>query len=349
MNFSATKTILVTGGLGYIGSHTVVMLLEQGFSVVIVDNLSNSQAFIEERIREVADGTLQVYIEDVTNEKALEAIFQKHDIAGVLHFAAHKAVGESMQKPLEYYHNNISGLISLLACMKKYEVDNIIFSSSCTVYGEAEQLPINEQAPFQEAASVYGRTKQIAEHILHDFANACSKKIVSLRYFNPVGAHPSARLGELPGGIPDNLVPYITQTAAGVREYLFVFGNDYPTRDGTAIRDYIYIMDLADAHVLALQRLLSLNFEDFQSPEIYNLGTGRGYTVLEVISAFEKASGTELPYKFAPKREGDVTAAYADNKKAKEELGWQANTSLEYALSTAWKWEQAYRSEQSGS
>lgn len=339
------KTVLVTGGLGYIGSHTVVLLLEQGFDVVVVDDLSNSKEFIAQRIEEITGKTIQLYISDIKDLEAVKKIFEAHQLSGIMHFAAYKAVGESMKVPMRYYNNNLIGLLNLLEAMKIHQVDNFIFSSSCTVYGQAEKLPVDESAPFLPASSVYGRTKQMGEDILADFARAENKKVISLRYFNPIGAHPSARIGELPLGVPDNLVPYVTQTAVGIREKLSVFGSDYPTRDGTAIRDYIYVMDLAEAHVLALKKLLNDATVSNQNPQIYNLGTGTGSTVLEVIQAFSQATNIEIPYQFAEKRAGDVIAAYADNQKAKKELDWQASTSLQFSLKTAWEWEKAYREE----
>lgn len=331
------EKILVTGGLGYIGSHTVVALQQSGYEVVIIDDLSNSELFVLDRISEITGTKPDFHQIDLKDEKSVQQFFSENKIDGVIHFAAHKAVGESVEKPLMYFKNNILGLLHVLAAMKENEVDHFIFSSSCTVYGQADQMPIDEAAPIKKAESPYAKTKQMGEEILEDFVSAFEKKVISLRYFNPVGAHPSALIGELPKGIPNNLVPFVTQTAAGIREQLSVFGNDYPTRDGTAIRDYIFVCDLADAHVKALRRLLEN--KNKENLEIFNLGTGIGSTVLEVVKTFESVNDLKLNYKIVGRRAGDITEAYADNTKAAKELGWEPETSLEESMRTAWKWQ----------
>lgn len=332
--------IVVTGGLGYIGSHTVVALLNQGHEVVIVDNLSNSSFSVLEGITEITDKTPEFYKFDLRDKDSVTEFFDENDdIDGIIHFAASKAVGESVEKPLLYYENNINALVYILQEMKRKSLSNFIFSSSCTVYGQADELPITENAPVKKAASPYGNTKKIGEDIIEDFCKSQNAfKAISLRYFNPIGAHPSAKIGELPIGVPQNLVPFITQTAIGKRKELSVFGDDYDTADGTCIRDYIHVMDLAEAHVRAVERLFKN--ESDQNYEVFNLGTGSGNSVLEMIQTFEKTTGEELPYKIAARREGDITAAYADTKKANEILGWKAKRGLEEALSSAWKWEQ---------
>ncbi len=330
-------TILVTGGLGYIGSHTVVELLNNNFEVVIVDDLSNSEKFILKNIEEVAGKKPIFYPFDLKRKELLKQVFEAHHIEGCIHFAAYKAVGESQEKPVDYYENNLFSLINLLQEMKERNISHFIFSSSCTVYGQADQMPIDENTPLKTPESTYGKTKQMGEEILKDFALAHHKKIALLRYFNPIGAHPSAKLGELPIGVPNNLVPYVMQTAAGIREKLSVWGNDYPTEDGTAIRDYIYVVDLAKAHVKALQKLISENSETVI--DIFNLGTGKGSSVLEVVKAFELANDVEVPYQICEKRAGDITVAYANANKAEKELNWKADTSLEEALRTTWQWQ----------
>lgn len=334
--------IVVTGGLGFIGSHTVVELQNEGYEVVAIDNLSNSSVEVLDGIERIT-GKKPVFENlDLRNKAAVQDFFNRHtDVKGVIHFAASKAVGESVENPLLYYENNINALVYLLQEMNKLEQPNFIFSSSCTVYGQAEKMPITEDASVQPAASPYGNTKQIGEEIITDTVKVTPIKAILLRYFNPIGAHPSAEIGELPLGIPQNLVPFITQTAIGLREKLAVFGDDYPTSDGTAVRDYIHVVDLAKAHVVALQRLL--NKQNQAAVETFNLGTGKGSSVLEVIRAFEKVSGQKLNYQIVGRREGDITEAYANTDKANTVLGWKAQSTLEEALSSAWKWEQKIR------
>lgn len=333
----------MTGGLGFIGSHTVVALQKEGYEVVIIDNLSNSSIDVLGGITEITGITPEFENFDLREKTAVKNFFEKYpDIEGIIHFAASKAVGESVEKPLLYYENNISSLIYLLKQLGKKENPKFIFSSSCTVYGQADELPITEDAPVKPAESPYGNTKQIGEEIIRDTAKINdSFKAISLRYFNPIGAHPSAEIGELPLGVPQNLVPFITQTAIGKREQLSVFGDDYPTEDGTAIRDYIHVMDLAEAHVQAMERLIK--GEEKSNYEVFNLGTGKGNSVLEVIKAFEKVSGMDLPYKIVGRREGDITAAYADTTKANNDLKWKAERSLEDALESAWKWQKVVK------
>lgn len=334
--------ILVTGGLGFIGSHTVVELQNEGFEVVVVDNLSNSSEQVLEGIFSITGKKPFFEKIDLRDKKSVQELFQKYnDIFGVIHFAASKAVGESVANPLLYYENNVTALVYLLQELQKLPKAQFIFSSSCTVYGQAEKMPITENASVQKAMSPYGNTKQIGEEIIEDVAKISEINAILLRYFNPIGAHPSAAIGELPIGVPQNLVPYITQTAIGLREQLSVYGTDYPTPDGTAIRDYIHVVDLAKAHVVALQRLMQHKNED--KVEVFNLGTGTGSSVLEVITAFEKVSGEKLNYKLVGRREGDVVAAYANTDRANSVLGWKAASSLEEALESAWKWEQKIR------
>jgi len=338
------KKILVTGGLGFIGSHTVVELQNEGFEVVVIDDLSNSSEEVLTGIEAITDKRPIFEKLDLKEKSSVEHFFKTHsDISGVIHFAASKAVGESVENPLLYYENNLNTLIYMLKEVLDLETPNFIFSSSCTVYGQAEKMPITENAPVQPAESPYGNTKQIGEEIIKDTCKVNTHlNAIALRYFNPIGAHPSAKIGELPIGVPQNLVPFITQTAAGLRECLSVFGNDYPTPDGTCIRDYIHVVDLAKAHVIALKRLLeqrnaSSNFETF------NVGTGVGSSVLEVITSFEKVSGQSLHYKFAPRREGDVISAYAHTEKANTILGWKAQSTLDDAMRSAWDWEKHIR------
>ena len=335
--------IVVTGGLGFIGSHTVVELQNEGFEVIVIDNLSNSSESVLDGIFNIT-GKRPVFEKmDLRNKESVQDFFQKnHDISGVIHFAASKAVGESVGNPLLYYENNLNSLVYILQELKELPSANFIFSSSCTVYGQAEIMPITENASVQAAMSPYGNTKQIGEEIITDTAKVTSINSILLRYFNPIGAHPSAEIGELPLGVPQNLVPFITQTAIGLREKLSVFGSDYPTPDGTAVRDYIHVVDLAKAHVIALQRLL--NKQNIDKVETFNLGTGTGSSVLEVIQAFEKVSGQKLNYQIVGRREGDITSAYANTDKANSVLGWKTQLSLEDALSSAWKWEQKIRS-----
>ena len=335
--------ILVTGGLGYIGSHTVVELLNNNFEVVIIDDLSNSEKFILKNIEEVSGKKPVFYPFDLKRKELLKQVFDAHKIDGCIHFAAYKAVGESQEKPVDYYENNLFSLINLLQEFKERNISNFIFSSSCTVYGQADKMPIDEETVLKLPESSYGKTKQMGEEILKDFATAHQKKITLLRYFNPIGAHPSAKLGELPIGIPNNLVPYVMQTAAGIREKLSVWGDDYPTEDGTAVRDYIYVVDLAKAHVKALQKLI--NSTENTQIDIYNLGTGKGSSVLEVVHAFEKANDVNVPYQICERRAGDITIAYANADKAERELGWKADTTLEEALRTTWQWQKYLESQ----
>ncbi len=334
--------VLVTGGAGFIGSHTVVSLAEAGFNPVILDDFSNSEQNVLDGLEQILGFKPRTYAEDCNNRETLARIFEQEKIDGVIHFAAYKAVGESMQKPLAYYQNNLGSLIVLLQTMQEHGVSNLIFSSSCTVYGEPDALPVTEQTPVKPASSVYGNTKQIGEEMMHDTVAAGNKlKTIALRYFNPIGAHPSAAIGELPRGVPSNLVPFITQTAAGLRESLTIFGDDYPTPDGTCIRDYIHVLDLAEAHVAALQFLLDMKADNYY--DIFNIGTGHGASVMELVKSFEKVSGQSLNYKIGPRRAGDVTAVYADVQKAEQQLGWKAQRSMEKALADAWHWEQAIR------
>jgi UDP-glucose 4-epimerase len=334
--------ILVTGGLGFIGSHTVAELQNTGYDVVVIDDLSNASLNVLNGIEAITGKKPAFEQIDLRDKAAVQDFFTKYtDITGVIHFAASKAVGESVQNPLLYYENNIGALVYILQELQKKDAANFIFSSSCTVYGQAEKMPISEDTPVQPAMSPYGNTKQIGEEIIRDVAKISNIDAILLRYFNPVGAHPSANIGELPLGVPQNLVPFITQTAMGLRQELSVFGDDYPTVDGTCVRDYIHVVDLAKAHVTALQRLIDK--KNTEKVEVFNLGTGRGNSVLEVIKAFEKASGKSLNYKIVPRREGDVTEAYADTTKANNILGWKAELSLDEALASAWKWEQKVR------
>jgi UDP-glucose 4-epimerase len=335
--------ILVTGGLGFIGSHTVVELQSEGFEVVIVDNLSNSSEEVLKGIVAISGKTPHYEKLDLREKAVVQNFFKKHDdIAGVIHFAASKAVGESVENPLLYYENNINTLVYLLQELQQKQDANLIFSSSCTVYGQAEIMPITEDASIQVAMSPYGNTKQIGEEIITDVTKVTNINAILLRYFNPIGAHPTAEIGELPIGVPQNLVPFITQTGFGLRKELSVYGDDYPTPDGTAVRDYIHVVDLAKAHVIAMQRLLYK--KNLDKVETFNLGTGTGSSVLEVINAFEKVSGKKLPYKIVARREGDITSAYANTDKANDVLGWTAKSTLEEAMASAWKWEQKIRS-----
>jgi len=335
--------VLVTGGLGFIGSHTVVELQNEGFEVVIIDNLSNSSEEVLKGIVAISGKTPLFEKMDLRDKASVQSFFKKHnDVTGVIHFAASKAVGESVENPLLYYENNINTLVYILQELQQMPEANFIFSSSCTVYGEAEKMPITEDASIQVAMSPYGNTKQIGEEIITDVTKVTNVNAILLRYFNPMGAHPSAEIGELPIGVPQNLVPFITQTGIGLRKELSVYGDDYPTPDGTCIRDYIHVVDLAKAHVVALQRLL--NKKNLAKVETFNLGTGTGSSVLEVITTFEKVSGKKLPYKIVGRREGDIISAYANTDKANTVLGWKAQSTLEQALASAWRWEQKIRS-----
>ncbi len=335
--------ILVTGGLGFIGSHTVVELQNEGLEVIVVDNLSNTSLSVLDGIQNITGKVPAFEQLDLRDKEKVHDFFRRHsDIDGVIHFAASKAVGESVENPLLYYENNINTLVYILQELQQKPSANFIFSSSCTVYGQAERMPITEDSSVQTAMSPYGNTKQIGEEIITDTAKVTNINAILLRYFNPIGAHPSAEIGELPLGVPQNLVPFITQTGVGLRQELSVYGNDYPTPDGTAIRDYIHVVDLAKAHVIAMQRLL--NKKNLAKVETFNLGTGTGSSVLEVIKAFEKVSGQKLPYKIVARREGDITEAYANTDKANTVLGWKAQSTLEEAMASAWKWEQKIRS-----
>jgi len=336
------KKILVTGGLGYIGSHTVVVLQEAGYEVVIIDNLSNTSIDVLQGITEITNISPTFERLDLRIKTDVVDFFQKHDtIDGVIHFAASKAVGESVKNPLLYYENNINSLVYLLQECKAHGISNFIFSSSCTVYGEPDKSPINEEAPIKEAISPYGNTKQISEEILRDVCKVSNLNVIALRYFNPIGAHKSALIGELPVGVPQNLVPFITQTAAGIRKELSVFGDDYNTPDGSCVRDYIHVVDLAKAHLKAVERLIKA--ENSAKFRVFNVGTGKGNSVLEVVAAFEEVTGEKLNYKIVGRRQGDVVAVYADTQKANEELGWKAEHDLKESLASAWRWEKKVR------
>jgi UDP-glucose 4-epimerase len=331
------KKILVTGGLGFIGSHTVVELQNEGFEVIIIDNLSNTTISVLDSITEITGIKPTFYELDVRKKEDLNSLFDNNKIDGIIHFAAFKAVGESMSKPLEYYENNLSSLIYILQQIRDRKLDNFIFSSSATVYGEADELPLTENAPVKKAESVYGNTKKIGEEIIRDTSKAHGINTIALRYFNPIGAHESAKIGELPLGVPANLIPFVTQTAAGIRKELAVFGDDYPTEDGTAIRDYIHVVDLAKAHIAALKRLLDKKNKN--SFEFFNVGTGKGTSVLEIIKTFERVNNLKLNYKIVDRREGDVMASYADITIANKELKWKTEKSLDESLKSAWKWQ----------
>ena len=332
------KTVLVCGGAGYIGSHTTVELTQAGYDVVVLDNLSNSEKAAVEGVETILGKKLKFYNIDCNDKVAMNAMFEKEQFNSIIHFAAFKAVGESVTEPLKYYNNNLQSLIVVLEMMKKHDVENLVFSSSCTVYGQPDVLPVTEQTPRQQATSPYGNTKQMNEDIIRDTANAdkslCS---IALRYFNPIGAHDSALIGELPKGVPANLVPFITQTAAGLRESLTIFGDDYDTIDGTAVRDYIDVNDLARAHVAAVDRLVEKKQKS--NYEIFNVGTGNGRSVLELVQAFERVNGLKLNYKISARREGDIEKIWAETTLANEELGWKAERSIEQTLESAWKWE----------
>lgn len=331
------KRILVTGGLGFIGSHTVVELQNAGFKVVIIDDLSNSSIAVLDNITAITGIKPEFHQLNLRIKNDVISFFENNSIDGIIHFAAFKAVGESVHQPLDYYENNIGSLVYLLQEIKNRNLDNFIFSSSCTVYGQADELPITENAPTKPAESPYGNTKQIGEEIIKESCKAYDLNAIALRYFNPIGGHESIKIGELPLGIPQNLIPFITQTAAGIRKELSVFGDDYNTVDGTAVRDYIHVVDLAKAHIAALQRLI--NKKNKTRFEFFNVGTGKGSSVLEVITSFEKVSGTKLNYKIVGRREGDITAAYADTTIANKELNWKTEKTLDEALASAWKWQ----------
>ena len=338
------KKILVTGGLGYIGSHVVVELQNNGFKVVVIDDLSNSSLKVLNGIQEITGIEPSFEKIDLKNKQSVIDFFSRHnDIDGIIHFAASKAVGESVNNPLKYYENNIHSLVYLIQEINKLRTQKFIFSSSCTVYGEADKLPINENAPIKEPESPYGNTKKVGEQIIKDTtkANGLFNTIV-LRYFNPIGAHESALIGELPIGTPQNLVPFVTQTGTGLRDRLSIFGNDYPTPDGTCIRDYIHVVDLAKAHVMAIKRLLEEN--NTKNYEVYNIGTGKGSSVLEVVNTFEEVSRVKLNYSFVERRAGDIISAYADTTKANSVLGWKSELTLKDALHSAWEWEKKNRS-----
>lgn len=337
------KKILVTGGTGYIGSHTAVELINEGFDVVIIDNLYNSEAEVIDRIQKITGVKPALEVFDLCEKEKTDAFFLKNkDISAVIHFAAYKAVGESVNKPLEYYRNNLLSLVNLLGAMKQNGIPHFVFSSSCTVYGQPEKLPVTENAPLQPATSPYGNTKQVGETIIRD-TTVAEKNInaISLRYFNPIGAHPSALIGELPRGVPENLVPYITQTAYGLRDELKVFGNDYDTPDGSCIRDYLHVVDLAKAHVVAVKRLIE--GKNKANYEVFNLGTGTGVSVLEAIRSFERVSGKKLNYRIVGRRAGDIEKIWADPAYANKELGWKTLSSLDEAMKTAWDWEKKIR------
>ena len=333
--------VLVTGGLGFIGSHTVVELQNEGFEVVIIDNLSNSSIEVLEKITSITGIKPEYFNIDLKEKAAVKDFFKNNKVDGVIHFAASKAVGESVQIPLHYYENNVGSLVYILQELKANNLNNFIFSSSCTVYGQADELPITENAPVKPAESPYGNTKQIGEEIIKDTTKITNLKAIALRYFNPIGAHESAKIGELPIGVPQNLIPYVVQTAAGIRQELSVFGSDYNTPDGTAVRDYIHVVDLAKAHIIALKRLIEdKNKSQF---EVFNLGTGQGNSVLEVINSFERVTGKKVNYKLVDRRAGDVTAAYADTNFANNELGWKSELTLDDALLSSWKWQETLK------
>lgn len=332
--------ILVTGGTGYIGSHTVVELHAKGYEVIVVDNLSNSHIGVLDQIEKISGKKPEFEQFDLADVEKTKDFFKRNtDISGIIHFAAFKAVGESVGDPLMYYHNNLFSLVNIMQNMKDQKIENLVFSSSCTVYGQPEELPVAENAPIQMAMSPYGNTKQISEEIIQDTSKVVDINAIMLRYFNPIGGHDSVLIGELPLGIPNNLVPFITQTAIGIRKQLSVFGSDYNTPDGTAVRDYIHVVDLAKAHVIAVARMIEKNQK--KKVEIFNLGTGNGFSVLEVIKSFEKVSGVKLNYKIVDRRPGDVEIVYADTKFANDELGWKAKKTLDEMMDTSWRWEKA--------
>ncbi len=336
------KTVLISGGAGYIGTHTAVELIGAGYDVVIIDNLTNSEKAAVDGVRAITGKDVVFEVVDTCDKVALRRVFEKYPFDSVIHFAAYKAVGESMDEPLKYYQNNLVSFMNIVEMMKEFNRPNVLFSSSATVYGDAETLPVTERTPRQPATSPYGNTKQIAEDILHDCCRAYRGLYgIALRYFNPIGAHPSALIGELPRGVPNNLVPFITQTAAGIRKELSVFGNDYNTPDGTCLRDYIDVVDLAKAHVAAVDRMTSGKMAE--NYEIFNVGTGRPVSVLELVTTFEKVNGIKLPYKIVGRRSGDVPAVWADTALANDVLGWKAERSLDDTLRSAWAWEKHVR------
>ncbi len=336
------ECVLVTGGAGYIGTHTTVELIEAGYDVVVVDNLSNSELAAVEGVRKITGAEIPFEQADCTDKEAMSRIFDRYKFNSIIHFAASKAVGESVQKPLLYYRNNLDSLLTILELMRDKGVRNIVFSSSCTVYGQPKVLPVTEQTPRQPATSPYGNTKQICEDIIRDTVSAHNEMYgIALRYFNPIGAHPSALIGELPKGVPGNLVPFITQTAAGIRECLSIFGDDYDTPDGSAVRDYIDVVDLARAHVVAVGRMIQ--GKSRSNYEFFNVGTGQGRSVLELVAAFEKATGVEVPHKIVGRRAGDIEKIWADTSFANQELGWKATRSIEDTLASAWAWEKHLR------
>ena len=337
------KRILVTGGTGYIGSHTAVELIENNYEVILIDDLSNSKIDVVDNIERITSVRPYFHNLDLCDLQGLKKCLSQYDqIDGIIHFAASKAVGESVEKPLLYYRNNLVSLMNLIDCMKQYHIANMVFSSSCTVYGQPDTLPVSEEAEFKKAASPYGNTKQICEEILRDVAiSEVDLKFVALRYFNPAGAHESALIGELPNGVPNNLVPFITQTAAGLRDQLKVFGDDYDTHDGTAVRDYIHVVDLANAHLKTIERLL--DGKSKSTYEYFNIGTGNGYSVKDAIDAFEKSTGQKLNYTMASRRSGDIAKIFADPKYANKELGWKARHSLEEMMKSAWEWQKTLK------
>ncbi|GAB7087761.1 UDP-glucose 4-epimerase GalE [Marinifilum fragile] len=334
------KQILVTGGTGFIGSHTVVELQNSGYDVVIVDNLSNSKIEVLDQIEEITGIRPSFEQFDLTDKQKVKAFFEQYTkLEAIIHFAASKAVGESVEKPLMYYHNNLNSLMNIMECMNEFNVNNLVFSSSCTVYGQPDKLPVTEQTPRKEAESPYGNTKSICEDIICDTVHANpGLKGIALRYFNPIGAHETAKIGELPLGVPNNLIPFLTQTVAGIRPELSVFGNDYDTPDGSAIRDYIHVVDLAKAHVVAIERLLENKNQN--GYEYFNVGTGNGVSVLEIIESFERATGEKVPHKIVERRAGDIEKIYADTTYANNELGWKAESTLDETLLSAWKWQE---------
>ncbi|MCM1316750.1 MAG: UDP-glucose 4-epimerase GalE [Bacteroides sp.] len=342
MNKTGNKTVLVSGGAGYIGTHTCVALIEAGYDVVVVDNFSNSEASAIKGVEQITGRDIAFEQVDTCDIEALRGVFLRHEFDTVIHFAAFKAVGESVAEPLKYYMNNLTSFMNVCALMKEYGRPNILFSSSATVYGEPDALPVTEQSPRQPATSPYGNTKQMCEDILRDCCHAYEGVDgIALRYFNPIGAHPSALIGELPRGVPNNLVPFITQTAAGIRECLSIFGSDYPTADGTCLRDYIDVVDLAEAHVAAINRMVGGKME--KKYEIFNIGTGRPVSVLELVNTFERVNGLKLNYKMAPRRTGDVCSVWADTSLANSKLGWKARRTLDETLASAWAWEKNVR------